>query len=343
MIMYKRISLFLAAALVAAACNSGHSGKTLLTGKFGEEVPAEVLVKTATVDTVITVNGKSFTFEVPVDVVSLSAISTDQGLLQFISDGSKLTFDYSGETPTVTSNDPKSPTSRLNAFRDKAREISARIRAEEDEQKGEEIYGEYLAFNKETVLANADNFVGIAALQNVYHELEPADLLEVLECLSPALRENSFVQSVTKAAQSQLSTAEGQMFTDFEIEEKPGKVTKFSDFVGQGKYMLVDFWASWCGPCKREMPFIAAAYEKYHGDKFDVLSVAVWDEVADTEKAAPELGIVWKQIINGQRIPTEIYGIQGIPHLILFGPDGTILKRGLRGEAIQQELAKYLD
>ena len=91
------------------------------------------------------------------------------------------------------------------------------------------------------------------------------------------------------------------------------------------------------------MPYIAAAYEKYHGDKFDVLSVAVWDEVEDTIKAAPDLGIVWNQIINAQRIPTDLYGIQGIPHLILFGPDGTILKRGLRGEGIQTELAKYLD
>ena len=341
--MYKRISLFLAAALVVAACNSGTSGKTLLTGKFGEDAPAEIHIKAAGIDTVIAVDGKTFTFEAPVDLVSVATAGTENGQIQFISDGSKLTLDFSGDKPTVTSNNPKSATSRMNAFREKAREMNALIRAEEDEEKSEELYEQFMDFNKETVLANADNFVGIAALQNIYYELEPDDLLEVLEGLSPAVRENSFVQNVTKAARAQLNTAEGKMFTDFEIEEKPGQVTKFSDFVGQGKYMLVDFWASWCGPCKREMPYIAAAYEKFHGDKFDVLSVAVWDEVADTEKAAPELGIVWNQIINGQRIPTEIYGIQGIPHLILFGPDGTILKRGLRGEAIQQELAKYLD
>ena len=90
------------------------------------------------------------------------------------------------------------------------------------------------------------------------------------------------------------------------------------------------------------LDFIKAAYDKFHGPQFDVLSIAVWDEVEDTKKAAPELGIVWNQIINGQHIPTDLYGIQGIPHLILFGPDGTILKRGLRGEAIAEELAKYI-
>ncbi|MBQ8022034.1 MAG: TlpA family protein disulfide reductase [Bacteroidales bacterium] len=132
------------------------------------------------------------------------------------------------------------------------------------------------------------------------------------------------------------------MFTDFTIEEEDGTKVKLSDYVGKGKYMLVDFWASWCGPCKREMPYIKAAYDQFHGPKFDILSVAVWDEIEDTKKAAPEFGIVWNQIVNGQHIPTDLYGIQGIPHLILFGPDGTILKRGLRGEAIAEELAKYI-
>ena len=80
----------------------------------------------------------------------------------------------------------------------------------------------------------------------------------------------------------------------------------------------------------------------FHGDKFDVLSVAVWDKVEDTQATAPEVGIVWNQIINAQRIPTDLYGIQGIPHLILFGPDGTIVKRGIRGEDIAEAVAAAL-
>ena len=336
-------TIILLAALTVAACGPKSSSTTLLTGKFGAEVPAEVHVKAAGVDTVVAVENAAFSLSVPVDLTTVAVIESDFGPVQFIADGSKLTFDFSGDNRSVSSNNPASATSRLNAFLDKSREMTALIRAEEDEDKSEELYEGFVDFNKETVRANPDNVIGLVALQNVYHEYEPADLVEVLALLSPELQENSFVQSVSKAARAQMSTDEGAMFTDFEVEEEPGKVTKFSQFVGTGKYMLVDFWASWCGPCKREMPFIAAAYEKYHSDKFDVLSVAVWDEVEDTKKAAPELGIVWNQIINAQRIPTEIYGIQGIPHLILFGPDGTILKRGLRGEGIQTELAKYLD
>ncbi|MBQ5410655.1 MAG: TlpA family protein disulfide reductase, partial [Bacteroidales bacterium] len=117
---------------------------------------------------------------------------------------------------------------------------------------------------------------------------------------------------------------------------------KFSDYVGNGKYVLVDFWASWCGPCKEEIPNIKKVYNKYNGEDFDVLSVAVWDKATASISAANALGITWKQIIDAQRIPTDIYGIQGIPHIMLIGPDGTILKRDLRGADIEAEVAKYV-
>ena len=83
-------------------------------------------------------------------------------------------------------------------------------------------------------------------------------------------------------------------------------------------------------------------YEEFKGDKFDMLSVAVWDKLEDTIKAAEEENITWNQIMNAQRVPTDIYGIEGIPHIILFGPDGTIVKRGLRGEEIRKAVAEAL-
>jgi hypothetical protein len=90
------------------------------------------------------------------------------------------------------------------------------------------------------------------------------------------------------------------------------------------------------------MPKLKDTYARFHGKSFDMLSVAVWDEPADTKKAAAELGISWNQIINAQKIPTDLYGIDGIPHIILFGPDGTILKRNLRGDDIRAAVAEAL-
>ena len=139
----KKYILLAAAALVAASCGQ-KAGQTLLSGKFGENAPAQVHVQTAAVDTVLNVSKGAFSFSVPTDLLSNGAVETEVGQLSFVPDGSKLTFDFTGETPKVTSSDKASVTSRLNAFLDKARELAAAVRAEQDEEKGEALYQEYM-------------------------------------------------------------------------------------------------------------------------------------------------------------------------------------------------------
>lgn len=148
-------------------------------------------------------------------------------------------------------------------------------------------------------------------------------------------------EAAAVAAKAEEATGEGKMFTDFEAEYE-GKVQKLSDYVGKGKYVLVDFWASWCGPCRGEIPTIIELYNKYAGDKFEVLGVATWDEPEDTKKAIEELGIKYPQIMNAQKAGSDAYGIQGIPQIILFGPDGTILKRDLRGDDMVKAVEEAL-
>jgi thiol-disulfide isomerase/thioredoxin len=139
-------------------------------------------------------------------------------------------------------------------------------------------------------------------------------------------------------------TSVGKPFIDFTIENgnKDGSPVSLSDYVGKGKYVLVDFWASWCKPCRMETPVIAEVYNKYKGDKFDVVSVAVWDERKNTLTAIEEDGSTWPQILDAQAVPTELYAIQGIPHIILFGPDGTILARDLRGDNLKAKVAEVM-
>ena len=144
-----------------------------------------------------------------------------------------------------------------------------------------------------------------------------------------------------KAAEAMEKTAVGKMFTDFAAEYN-GKTQKLSDYVGKGQYVLVDFWASWCGPCRAEIPNLIAIYNKYKDKNVNVLGVAVGDKPEDSEKAIAEMGVNYPQIINAQNNGADEYGIQGIPHVILFGPDGIILERWLYGPTIEEAVRKHL-
>lgn len=154
-------------------------------------------------------------------------------------------------------------------------------------------------------------------------------------------KEEAAKKAEEQAAEVAKKTAEGEMFVDFSAEYD-GKTQKLSDFVGKGKYVLVDFWASWCGPCRREIPNLINVYNKYKGSKFEVIGVATWDEPDDTKAAIAELNIPYPQIMNAQKAGSDAYGIRGIPEIILFAPDGKIVKRGLRGSDIETEVKKCL-
>lgn len=152
------------------------------------------------------------------------------------------------------------------------------------------------------------------------------------------------IDSHKKALDSKSATSEGKMFIDFDGKNIDGTPAKLSDYVGKGKFVLVDFWASWCGPCRREIPNLVELENKFGGDKFMVLGVNVWDKEAEFKKALENEKINYAQLYASEsNDATTIYGINGIPQIILFGPDGTILKRDLRGEQMKTYVAEQLE
>ena len=204
----------------------------------------------------------------------------------------------------------------------------------------------------------ADTLVAPAVLREVSDFLEQDELDAILAKLPEPVKADKFVSRLIETNSAKAATAVGKKFTDFTVDHVAGvdkdgnpvyEKKSLSDFVGNGKVMLVDFWSPWCPPCKAEIPNIKAVWEKYHGDDFDVLSVAVWEESRkmtwrNTIDTAAFFGMQWNQLNNGHQEPAALYGIEGIPHMILFDKDGTILKRGddLRGEKTAKAVAEVL-
>ena len=345
--------MYLAVALLVAACAPKAGKITQVVGQFGEEAPETVRILVGeSIDTTVTVTDGRFEVALPTNLQELAYVQTDFEPVSFIADGSTITVDPL--TGTAVSSNKKGPQSRYAAYEKWMQDFMTEYRSKmagfgDDEEAAEDyfesIMDDFNDYQKETVRANGDNVLGLMALMQMMTD-DPEELKPLVAGFSDEMKANPMVAQLLASLESMDKTTEGKPFVDFEVVQDPENpetsTVKLSDFVGRGKYVLVDFWASWCGPCREEMPNLKRVYETYAGDRFDMLSIAVADDLEDTLQAADELGIVWNQIVNAQQIPTALYGIDAIPHVILFGPDGTILKRGLRGEAIGEAVKEAL-
>ena len=193
---------------------------------------------------------------------------------------------------------------------------------------------------KQLVVQHKDDAAAIPLLLMLDDNMtEPEILLSLINQSCAEVQYHPNIVKVKKKAEAALSQKEGEMFKDFAVEYN-GKTTRLSDYVEHGQYVLADFWASWCGPCRQQIPDLIDFYQQYKEKGLTVLGIAFRDKPEETEKAIRDLGIPYPQIINAQDIPATFYGIDTLPHTILFGPDGTIIARNIYGEELKEKLAE---
>lgn len=180
-----------------------------------------------------------------------------------------------------------------------------------------------------------DDAVGYYLLSTVFmFEIEHDAQEKIMSTFGPWLKSQKRVSEEMLRLQALKKTAEGMPFVDIKGKDAEGNPVALSDYVGKGKYVLLDMWASWCGPCKSEIPNLLKLHNQYKNKGLTVLGLFVWDKEENLKKAVEEEGMVWPQIIDTESSAMSLYGVDGIPHIILFAPDGTILKRNLRDQTM---------
>lgn len=159
------------------------------------------------------------------------------------------------------------------------------------------------------------------------------------------INSNPDVKKLVENAKRRQSVQPGKPYINVDIPQADGSVRKLSDWITPGRFTIIDFWASWCMPCRDEIPGLVEIYKQYKNAGIDVLGVAVWDEVADTEAAVKQMGIPYPVIFipkDKSQAVTEAYGINGIPFIMMIDPQGNIIGRDLRGDDIRKAVENAL-
>lgn len=202
---------------------------------------------------------------------------------------------------------------------------------------------EMLATLKTYIKDNIGNAVGLHLLSQYYYNLEYPEIEELIKDIPASSQSHPFIVQITKVIDKSKATAIGQKFVDFEMPDLEGKTVKLSDFIAQNKYTLVDFWASWCGPCRQEMPNLVDAYAKYKDKGLGIVGVSLDNNAESWKSMVKQLNITWPQMsdLQGwQSMGADIYAVRSIPHTVLIAQDGTIIDKNLREKALQDKLAE---
>lgn len=229
---------------------------------------------------------------------------------------------------------------KLNAFGENVSTLQAKYQEAATDSAKQEIYNGYLNDMNKLMIENANNPLGLYLFLQQMYEMNLTQLNEALEQY-PQFKSSTRVNNYIAAMQKKEQTSPGHKYADFEITYE-GKKSKLSDYVRPGKYTIVDFWASWCGPCMRQAAVLKEIYAEYHDKGLEIVGVAVWDEPQNTLEAIKTKELPWPNILNAQTIPTDLYGISGIPCIIIIGPDGTILSRDKQGDELKEDVRKAL-
>lgn len=198
---------------------------------------------------------------------------------------------------------------------------------------------------EELMEANKTNYQGLIMAMSKFGHWPVAKSKEFLANVPRELHNTTEYKTMSTVVSLLENTSEGKYFTDLTGKTPEGKPIKLSKYAGKGKYVLVDFWASWCGPCMAEMPNVLKAYKEFKGKGLEIVGVSLDDKLDAWKKAIADQKMTWPQMsdLKGWRSENaSVYGVRGIPMTVLIDRKGNILARELRGEALFKKLKELM-
>ncbi len=369
----RKILVILSVMTLVFACNNQESSKEKSANGF--EINASVTgLDTVQVDLIRRVNGKyqtvdsvkakngKFTFKGTIDFPEICYIQLGdrRHIAQLFLENSKIelianydSLNNAKVSGSATHDEYEQYGKEVSHFDSKSKDVYAQFieaKNNNDEQamkQAEKMYDELMEerskFIENYIVSHNKSKIAPFILSSIYYSMETSKLDSMLNLFDPSLDSSSYTKMLKEKLAVLLKVKVGKQAPDFELNDTTGKPISLSSF--KGKYLLIDFWASWCGPCRAENPNNVAIYKDFKDKGFEILGVSFDTKHENWVKAIKDDGLTWPQVsdLKGwDSAAGKLYAVSGIPHTVLLDKDGVIIAKNLRGEKLREKIAEVL-
>lgn len=355
----------LIATLALVACGGG--SKYTISGRIAGLVDGDPVILCAIVDgtdlapvDTAYVKGGKYSFKGETDGSEVYIMSFDNAgqmaTCTFFLEPGNIKLDWDGQNQTVggtqTNKSFQKFYDEVTVINNDVNELYSRMAQAQQEgadlesyrNQMEDLQNSYLDLVKRSILENSNNMFGVQQLADNYDMYSTEELNELLEGMGPDIANDIYIVQLKEMVAMKMRTTKGNPFVDFTVKKPAGsglEDARFSELLAGSKMVLLDFWASWCAPCRNEIPTMKEAYAKFHDKGLQIVSVSVDEDQDDWREAMEQEQMPWIQLIDlreNDEAPTYTYSISTIPATFMI-QDGKIIETNLRGE----ELIRFLE
>jgi peroxiredoxin len=259
--------------------------------------------------------------------------------------GSKTQDEYTAFQATLKSLNEKN--SALYEEYSAAKKAGDKAKMAEIEKKSDEVYAEQTAMTKDYVKKNPASYFTPTLLSSLSYELDANEIEALINALDTSVAKVPVITDLKAKVAIMKTVAVGQKAPDFTLNDVNDKPVALSSKIGKSKLLLVDFWASWCGPCRNENPNVVKAWTEYNKKGFDIFSVSL-DREGEKDKwlqAIKDDKLTWTHVSDLKYwncAAAKLYAVSSIPANFLLDETGTIIARNLRGEELGKKVKELL-